>query len=496
MRYPDATSHQRSAARPGNTMLLAVWVLAGMVAGWGILNFTPVKVAAVALGTVCIVLATWKIELALYVVGFFMVILQEGETMPDTIFSFLETLNRPSIPSLLEVLFAVVVAAFFLRYFILHDERYSLEGMRFPLMFFFGLFLLALATGVMADTDAVFRKEDFKKFLFPVLMFVCTLNILNTREKITRLLTMMFWVMLVKTYLANLYFLIGQGFPYGDAKVVFMESGDQTLIVTIIVAGIALLSERTVGWKSFFCMVWGIAPMLFALIFSYRRNALWGAVFSLGLLFLLSHGDKKLRLFKIFAMAGLGGVLVTALLPGTGLMPTGESLKTRMTSVTDWDQSSNKAHMNEWRVTVADILQHPLLGLGLGSEHQPVPESGEINRHTVHNALLMLWMKMGSFALLLFLWYFYRYCKLGVTAALRYHDPLLTGLFATVGLWGVAMNVGPSWYYYRESCLMAMVMAMVTRLAMLERQPSPPSLTPAGQPGVARLAAGRNYHEQ
>ena len=169
-----------------------------------------------------------------------------------------------------------------------------------------------------------------------------------------------------------------------------------------------------------------------------------------------------------------------ALLPMTGPISTGEFMKNRLTSVVDQDESSNKAHMNEWRVTVADTLQHPLLGLGLGSEHQPVPESGEINRHTVHNALLMLWMKMGFFALLLFLWYFYRYCKLGVTEALRFHDPLLTGLFATVGLWGVAMNVGPSWYYYRESCLMAMVMAMVTRLAMLERQPPPPSLTPAG----------------
>jgi hypothetical protein len=474
MRYPSAASHQRSAATPGSSILLAVWMLAGIAAGWGILNLTPVKVLAVVLGALCIVLAAWRIEVALYSVGFFMVVLQEGETTPDTIFSFLESLNRPSIPSLLEVLFAVVVAAFFLRCFVMHDERYNFDGMKIPLVLFFGLFFMALANGVFNDTDSIFRKEDCKKFIFPVLMFVSVLNILDTREKIIRLLTMMFWVMLVKTYLANFYYLIGMGFPYGDAKVVFMESGDQTLVVTIIVAGIALLSERKMYWKSFLCLIWGIAPMVFALIFSYRRNALWGAIFSLGILIMLSPREKKMKLFKIFAAAGLGAGLLMALLPGTGLMPNGESLEKRMTSVTDRDQSSNVAHMNEWRVTVEDTMQHPLLGLGLGSIHGAVPEFEVINRHTVHNALLMLWMKMGFIAVLLLLWCLYRYCRLGVREALRGHDPLLTGLFATVGLWVVAINVGPSWFYYRESCLMALIMAMVGRLAMLDLQQPPP----------------------
>ncbi len=82
----------------------------------------------------------------------------------------------------------------------------------------------------------------------------------------------------------------------------------------------------------------------------------------------------------------------------------------------------------------------------------------------------MIWMKMGTAALLLFVWCLYRYFRTGLAGALGSRDPLLAGLFATCALWFVAMNVGPTWFYYRESCLMALVMAMVIRLAQFSRQ--------------------------
>ncbi|MDR3579656.1 MAG: O-antigen ligase family protein [Oryzomonas sp.] len=471
MRETIVTSRQGFGATPVNAVLPVMWILAGIAAGWGILNFTPVKVLAVALGSVCIALAAWKIEAALYVVGFFLVVLQEGDTTHGTVFSFLESLNRPNIPSLLEVLFAVLAVAFLVRHFTVPDKRYSFQDMKLPLALFFGLLFIALINGTIDGTDFIARKEDFKKFIFPVLMFVCAVNILDTRGKIIRLLKIMFWVMLAKTYLADFYYLRGMGFPYENSNVVFMESGDQTLLVTILVAGIALLAERKLWWKSYLFMLWGLAPMLFALIFSYRRNAMWGTLFSFCLLWFLSQRDTKVRLLKNFLAASLSALLILSVAPATGSISTADFLINRLTSVVDRDQSSNVAHMNEWKVTLEDTMQRPLFGLGLGSMHSPVPDFEVINQQTVHNALLMLWMKMGAFALLLFLWCLYRYCRLGVTEALRRRDPLLTGLFATVGLWMIAMNVGPSWFYYRETCLMAFVMAAVSRLAILGRQP-------------------------
>ena len=489
MRLSTFTSRQKPAA--GSSMLLTLCLLGGLVAGWGIINYPPVKVVAVALGTICIALAAWQIEAALYGVGVFLVLLQEGDTNPDSPFSFLEWLNKPNIPSLLEVLFCVIFAAFCLRYFIMQDGRYNLDGMKVPLVLYFLLLFLALAHGLDAGTDHIFRKEDFKKFLFPVLFYISAINILDTREKITRLLEVLFWVMLPKTYLGIFYYLMGLGFPYGDQRVVFLESGDQTLIVTIIVLGIALLCEVKLGRRSLLFMVWGLAPMLFALIFSYRRNDMYGAIVSLVLLFLLSRGARRERLVKLFAVGGGGAFLLMVLLAGTGVVPTGDFLKKRMVSVVDRDESSNTAHMNEWIVTVEDTMKSPVFGLGLGAVHSPVPEFDVINLHTVHNALLMLWMKMGGLAVVLFFWCLYRYCRLGVTEALRRPDPLLLGLFSTVGLWLLAMNVGPSWFYYRESCLMALVMAMVGRLVLLGRQSPPVAQAPYAPRRQAYVASPR-----
>ena len=506
MRFSTLSSQHRAAVPMGSTVLLAFCVMGGLVAGWGVLNYTPVKVVAVALGTICIALAAWQIELSLYGVGVFLVLLQEGDTTEGTPFSFLEWLNKPNIPSLLEVLFCVIFAAFCLRYFIMQDERYRLDGMKAPLVLYFLLLFLALAHGLDVGTDHIFRKEDFKKFLFPVLFFISAVNILDTRERITRLLAVLFWVMLPKTYLGIFYYLRGLGFPYGDQKVVFLESGDQTLIVTIIVLAVALLSEAKLGRKSLLFMAWGLAPMLFALVFSYRRNDMYGAILSLFLLLLLSRGTRRARLIKIFAVGGGGAFLLLALLAGTGVVPTGNFLKNRMVSVVDRDESSNTAHLNEWIVTVEDTMKSPFFGLGLGAVHSPVPEFDVINLHTVHNALLMLWMKMGLFAVLLFFWCLYRYCRLGVSDALRRADPLQMGLFATVALWMLAMNVGPSWFYYRESCLMALVMAVVVRLALLGRgeppvsvvvvgppAPAPPVFVRATQPRERALPGGKNH---
>ena len=471
MRFPEA-SQTRGRSFPsvmqGNPMLLALLVLIGFAAGWGILVFPPIKVLAVALGVLCLMLAAWKIDLAFYGMVFFLVILQEAETTPGTVFAFLEQLNRPKIPSLLEVLIAVIVAAFAIRYFITRDEQYSLYGMRAPIALFFALLFIALGIGIHEGFHRDIIKEDFKRFILPILFFAAAVNLMDSRKKMERLLLMMFWVMLIKTCLAIFFYLKGMGFPYGDSLVVFQESGDQMLIVTSIVTGLSLLAERRDTMKSWLLMLLGFSPMLFALIFSYRRNALWGAIFSLGILVLLSSREKRRKLGNLLAGIALAAVALMAVLPIAGYTSTMDFMKNRVMSVIDRDESSNVAHVNEWVVTVEDTMKSPIFGLGLGSSHALVPDFEVINAHTVHNALLMLWMKMGTFALLLFLWCFYRYFRTGIRETLSRRDPLQTGLFATCGLWLIAMNVGPVWFYYRDSCFIALIMAMVIRLSTIE----------------------------
>ena len=456
------------------TVVLGMLAAAGVAAGWGILNYPTVKVLAVALGVLCIMLAAWKIDLALYIVVLFLVVIQEAETAPGTLFALLERINRPNIPSLLEALLAAVVAAFVFRH-LLGIERYSFREMRLPIALFMLLLFISFALGVQGGFHKDLIKEDLKRFLFPVLFFPLVYSLLTSRRKIERVLLLVFGLMLLKTVMGIYYYFTGRGFPYGESRVLFLESGDQLIMVTAIVVGFSLMAAQRHALRQWLFMAWGVAPFLIGLVFSYRRNAMWGAIFSCFFLFFLIPGVSRRRLAIYLAGAAFAGACVMAAVPMGGSGSTAGFLAQRLTSVVDRDQSSNRAHVNEWIVTIQDTIKSPVFGLGLGSSHAPVPEFEIINRHTVHNAFLMIWMKMGTIALLLFVWCFYRYFMTGLRGALQTRDPLLTGLFATCALWFVAMNVGPTWFYYRESCLMAMVMAMVLRLAQLqvaENQPS------------------------
>lgn len=453
---------------------VALLAAVGIAAGWGILSFSTVKVLAVGLGVLCIMLAVWKIDLALSIVVVFLVVIQEAETAPGTLFTVLERINRPNIPSLLEALMVAVITAFAFRY-LLGIERYPLREMGRPLALYMLFLFICLAIGVHDGFHKDLIKEDFKRFLFPALFFPLAYALLDSRRKIERVLLLAFGVMLLKTAVGAFYYFTGRGFPYGDSRVLFLESGDQLVMVTAIVVGLSLMAAQRYGWRQWLFMAWGVAPFLVGLVFSYRRNAMWGAIFSCVLLFFLIPGISRRRLAIYLVGAALAGACLMAVIPMGGASSTAGFLAKRLTSVVDREQSSNRAHVNEWNVTVRDTMKSPIFGLGIGSSHGLVPDFEVINRHTVHNAFLMLWMKMGTVTLLFFLWCLYRYARTGFRGAVASRDPLLAGLFATSALWVVAMNVGPTWFYYRESCLMAMVMAMVVRLTQLqvvEKRPS------------------------
>ena len=107
--------------------------------------------------------------------------------------------------------------------------------------------------------------------------------------------------------------------------------------------------------------------------------------------------------------------------------------------------------------------------------------------HTVHNAFLMLWMKMGIIPVGFFLWWLLRYARFGIRTARIDDDArddtalkaIQRALFATLGYWAVSLNVGPAWHYYRETFLMALVVVLVIRLAGLEpASPLVPSVAP------------------
>lgn len=209
------------------------------------------------------------------------------------------------------------------------------------------------------------------------------------------------------------------------------------------------------------------APLIFALIYSNRRNAWLGIILALLMLFALTPVKMKLRFGTVLAIAVFVGLSMVAIAMPINGVPSSDVLASRFASISDKTDKSNEAHLNEWAVTIDALREHPVLGLGFGGEHAPVPGDDTINRHTVHNAFLMLYMKMGILSVLLFGWCLFQYLNSSLHNLLatrdRLSDPLMVGLLSTFAYWMVTLNVAPSWWYYRETCLMALVGAIVIR---------------------------------
>jgi hypothetical protein len=457
-----------------NVFVLTILGVIGAGIGMSVVRMSSTTAIIAAAGVVLIWLLVKQIEIPFYFAVFSVIALQEVEITQGSLLTLFENYKAPGVPSILEISIVLLSICFLVKYFI-QREHICISIFRVPIVIFFALFLVALVDGISSGNNDILIKEDSKKFMFPFLFFLCSVNILDTPQKVKRLFVFISLLTLIKIYLGIVSYLRGFGFEYGNSGVVFVETADLILVVTVLVAMVSMMIYQKITWKmASFVLIVG-APLVFSLVYSNRRNAWLGILLALALLFFLTPVKLKPRMATILLCSGLAGVSMISISVAMHGLPSGQDLKQRFSSISDKSDKSNEAHVNEWIVTVEALQEHPFLGLGFGSEHAPVPGDDTINRHTVHNAFLMLYMKMGVFAVILFIWALIHYFRFVVCQDVEKCDslsPLRVGLFSTFAYWLVTLNVAPSWWYYRETCMMALVAAIVIRLSLVRADKS------------------------
>lgn len=435
-----------------------------------ILGLSPTTAVGAAAATLLIWLLAKNLLIPFYFAALCVLALQEVEIPPGSFLCIFENFKDTGVPSLLEAS-VVLLAACFLVNYILNRDAGWFPVFTAPVMLFGIFYCISLCVGVNSGNNDILIKEDSKKFIFPLAFFLCSINILSTIKRIRVFINFVLVVASIKAYLGIFSYLRGGGFEYGDARVIFIETADLILVVTVLVSIAARVIFGKFTGKALLVVCVVGAPLLFSLVYSNRRNAWLGILLAFCLLFCLAPARTKPRMAVVLLGAALaGGSMVSSAVVLLGL-PTANDLKSRFVSISDKEDKSNEAHINEWIVTIEALKEHPVLGLGFGSEHASVPGDDTINRHTVHNAFLMLYMKMGVHALLLFLWSMYRYFSFCArrrgTSSEENLGWLKLGLFSTFAYWLVTLNVAPAWWYYREMCMMALVMAIAVRLSLL-----------------------------
>lgn len=359
---------------------------------------------------------------------------------------------------------------FFLFLFCVTSARYFIERRGVPVSFralgiYFPILLLSLATGFVRGAGRDALMVDFMDLLLPVLCFYFCIAILNSRERIYRLLYILMAVASFKAAILSAAYLAGHGWHYDTYRVVTTDSADLLAFITLGLIAFHLLLRGDL--KGIRAGLVGAAclPMLFAVIFSFRRAQWGGAVASLGLLFWGAARPLRRRMvfFGIISLVAAGSL---ALMTGAGKGPL-DLIALRLASIVDGNQSSNVYHREESKQVLADLSKTPLLGLGLGIPHTRLDIYGEadtISPNIVHNTFLYIWMKTGMSGFIFLAWGFFLYAR----RILRFRKTSLDSeswgmvlpLAASAGLWLAMFLTGPTIWYFHQTSLIALFAAM------------------------------------
>ena len=450
--------------------------LAGMITG-GLSGLLPLKLTAtVFVGVLGLFLSIMRPDVALYLFFAGIVMLTDGADETGTYFALRDADIVKGLPSALTIFFLLLIIMVAARQTLLEKQRLPFSMRVFGV--YAAILLLALLTGLLGNTDQKYLRIDFTGMLFPILCFHLCIILLNSRERIHRILIALLVVAALKaTLLCGAYF-AGYGWPYATYRVVTTDSADLLVFITLgLVALYLLLRKEIRGLRAFFvgaaCM-----PMLLAVVFSFRRAQWVGTIFALGLLY---QGATKPIRRKIVILL-LIGLCVAGSIVGwvaQNSEKNAPSFIARITSIFDKNQDSNAYHILEAKQVLHDLAQSPVLGLGLGSRHSPLGlyDEDRVPVNIVHNTFLYIWMKLGLPGLVFFLWAAFVYARVILrarkTGTQDGDGRLILPLAASSGVWLAMFLTGPTPWYFHQTFLIALFAAMTVSLIQLtERQTS------------------------
>ncbi|MBI5591083.1 MAG: O-antigen ligase family protein [Deltaproteobacteria bacterium] len=383
-------------------------------------------------------------------------------------------------PMLITFFLAMSLIYFFKLYFI--ERKESLIAVRYGFIVIL-ILLLATATGRWRGWNPIDLRVDFYNVLFPVLCFYLCANVLNTREKVHAMLGVIFIVGVIDACILTAYYLNGNGWPYGieglgSGRIVTQDTKTLMVFVTMTITIYSVsLTRILTGWRRVFALV-GCLPMIFAILFSFRRSFWLGTIASLIVFYIMSSRFEKR---KTLAWVWIGIMLLTTPLLFAGNatnMKLLDPFVRRVLTLTDSKQSSNVHHLLESQQTLKDIFSSPILGLGLGSSHSPVFgidwEADKQPLRIVHNTFLLIWMKLGLPGLLFFMWVLVKYILVLLTYRKRivssHSGAIIAATGSALGLWLVLLLTGPVMAYWYQTFMISIFAAIVLTLIREEQR--------------------------
>jgi len=357
---------------------------------------------------------------------------------------------------------------FMIPFKLLTDRRFRLQRtpLDFPLLLFFLAALISAGLTIFShpgDYTKVIR--GFRPVTYYLLFFVVT-NFIREKKQIRFLLNSLFIIAAVVSGLMIIQAAGGGAINLMPGQVetisLFGQVADASRItppgcklifVMTIPAFCALVFAKKLLWKSGYLYL--LSFIVSGLLLSYTRTFWISSLFSLFVFTLIVAKEEKKRVFA--------SVLLTILLIGFFVSPIGfvsgkakafyDSMSDRFGSLFDFIMTMESSSL-DWRKIEnvygrRSILQHPLLGIGLGHPYRPRVswmdsyKKGEEwdSMSYIHNGYFWVLVVFGMSGFLPLLWFFIRFIVDGFSAWRKIKDPFERSavIGSTLSVLGIAI---------------------------------------------------------
>jgi O-antigen ligase len=340
------------------------------------------------------------------------------------------------------LIYLLVLAA--VRILIWRSYPYVSTRLDVPLLLFYSMAVMSLITAIvqfqLPPNTAIreFRVVTYWLGFFAVTQLIRSQQQLNTLFKglvvLAVIMTLMVTVQMIVPSLplvrVSSETLVTAGREFSGVSRVWI-SGERLIYAMLIVAVCLALLTSSNRQRRLYGLV---AAILFVWLFlSYQRNYWFTTALALFMLVLLIRWRERWSAFRWVLLTAIALVLVLAI-PDNPLTPWGEAALDRVFSV----QASTLEHdtsallrQTELEYAVQKVAEYPLFGVGIGNDYRPWIRRFDFFPGAVtsrglvwycHNAYMWIWVKMGTPALLFFLWLCFRFVYRGLRLWRRIPD--------------------------------------------------------------------------
>lgn len=333
-----------------------------------------------------------------------------------------------------------------------------------------------------ANFNTVFR--TFRVLSYYLLFFIIT-NLITTRKQMRFLVTALLAVAALVGVTILLQAIVGDSIELMPGRLVKATALDvkfdairilppgQTLIYISFVIAVCLAvfhRDKPILLSRFFylILILGIGITL-----TYTRSYWIGIILSMVVFMMLVTADERKRLTALIASGAALAALVVLISWGDGgrlgntLNAVSERYFTLFAGKDLIKSSSLQDRYLENQYAVKQIMQHPVLGIGLGNDYRPTIYGPKDNlTYYVHNAYLWIMLDMGIPGFVLLMWFYagflIRALKHLKDTTDSFRKPVILGsLLAGIGIIPMALTI-PLFMEWHS------IVAMVTFMGLSE----------------------------